>query len=68
MLFPATDVGDGKTFSNVIAHIEVAKADLDTKKRRESNNFNIQINKKDYFDSPTYVKNIDKRNINNTDK
>ena len=36
MLFPATDIGDGNTFSNIIAHIEVAKADLDSKKRRES--------------------------------
>jgi hypothetical protein len=67
MLFPATDIGDGNTFSNIIAHIEVAKADLDSKKRRESNNFNIQINKKDYY-SPTCVKNIDKKNINSTAK
>jgi hypothetical protein len=45
IIFPATDLGNGKTFSNVIAHIEVAEADLDARKRREVKKSTFQNNK-----------------------
>lgn len=33
-LFPSVDIGSGKTLSNLIAHVDVAKAEIDNKLRK----------------------------------